>query len=193
MRISFLKIALAVSVIFNLSVLGAAGYCYYSKNSYWVSPLGVKMQKDKFLFEELSLQPDQIKRMREKAIPFRADIDRKSREIAANRNHLFDLLRTDTPDARAIKVTVAEISRIQEEVEGMVTAHILQVKASLDKEQQKKFLDLLQNGTRDGRLGCAANFFIPYCVPAVKRVQGKSESISPRVCQLGANKGSYGR
>jgi Spy/CpxP family protein refolding chaperone len=155
MRISYIKIALAVSLIFNLSVLGAAGYFYYSKNSYWVSPFGVKMPKDRFLFEELSLQPDQMKRMREKAIPFRAEIDRKRREIAARRDHLFTLMRADTPDVKAIDTTVAEISRIQGEVEGMVTTHILQEKATLEKEQQKKFLDLIENAMTKGRqFGC---------------------------------------
>lgn len=155
MKISFIKIALAVSLIFNLSVLGAAGYFHYTKNAYWVSPFGVKMRKDKFLFEELSLQPDQIRRMREAAIPFRAELDRKRGEIAARRDHLFRLMRADTPDTNAIRATVAEISRIQEEVEGMVTTHILQEKATLDKDQQKKFLDLIENTMSKGsQPGC---------------------------------------
>jgi Spy/CpxP family protein refolding chaperone len=145
MKISFLKTALTVSLLFNLSVLGAAGYLFYQKNRYWETPFGVKVRKDRFLFEELSLRPDQIKKMREKAIPFRAEIDRKRQEIAAKRNYLIGLLRADAPDARAIKTAVSEISRIQEEVQGMAAAHILQEKAALDKEQQKKFLDLIEN------------------------------------------------
>ena len=155
MRISFVKIALAVSLIFNLSVLGAAGYFYYTKNNYWVSPLGVRIQKDKFLFEELSLQPDQMKRMRERAISCRAEIDGKRREIDMRRNHLFDLMRADTPDAHAIKATLSEISGLREEMEKMVTAHILEVKASLKKDQQKKFLELIENTVSKGRQpGC---------------------------------------
>lgn len=155
MRISFLKIALAVSLIFNLSVLGAAGYFHYAKNASWLSPFGVTMRKDKFLFEELSLRPDQAKGMREKAIPFRAEIDRKRKEIAARRDHLFSLLRADNPDADAISTTVAEISRMQGAVEKMVTAHILELKASLEKEQQRKFLDLIENTMSKGRQpGC---------------------------------------
>ena len=155
MRISLLKIALVVSLIFNLSVLGTAGYFYYKKDAYWVSPLGVKMRKDKFLFEELSLQPAQIQRMRGKAIPFRAGIERKREEIAARKKHLFDLMRADNPDEHAIKTTLAGISRIQEEIEGMVTTHILQQKATLDKEQQKKFLELIENAMSKGsQPGC---------------------------------------
>jgi Spy/CpxP family protein refolding chaperone len=151
MRIGYIKIALAVSLIFNLSFLGAAGYCYYMKNACWVSPLGVKMQKNKFIYEELSLRPDQIKKMRDKAISFRAEIDRRREDIARKRGQLFNLMRADTPDAKAIKATLSEINGMQEQVEWMVTAHILEVKASLEKEQQKKFLDLIQSAIAKGR------------------------------------------
>lgn len=154
MRISFLKIALAVSLIFNISVLCTAGYFYYTKNAFWVSPFGVKVRKDKFLFEELSLQPDQIKKMRETALPFRAQIDRKRHEIAAKRNELFTLMRADTPDSQAVKSALYEISRIQAEIEGMVAEHILLEKATLDKSQQQKFLDLIQKNMMRERMIC---------------------------------------
>ncbi|GFO53590.1 hypothetical protein GMSM_05970 [Geomonas sp. Red276] len=155
MKISFLKIALVVSLIFNLSVLGTAGYFYYKKDSYWVSPLGIRMQKGKFLFEELSLRPEQIKSMREEAIPCRAEIDKRRQEVAAKRDHLFSLMRAETPDGDAIKKTVAEITGIQGEVESMVAMHILKIKATLNKEQQKKFLDLIENAMLKGRQpGC---------------------------------------
>ena len=97
------------------------GYFYYQKNRYWETPFGVKVHKDRFLFEELSLRPDQMKRMREKAILFRTEIDRKRQEIAVKRNELMGLLRADPPDARAIKAAVSEMSRIQEVVEGITT------------------------------------------------------------------------
>ncbi len=155
MRISFLKVALAVSLVFNLSVLSAAGYFYYEKSNSWVSPFGVRMPKDKFLFEELSLQPDKMKKMRERAMSCRAEIDRKRHEIDMEMNRLFDLMRADTPDAHAVKATLSEIGRLREETEEMVASHILEVKASLDKNQQKKFLDLIENAVAKGRQsGC---------------------------------------
>ncbi|MBT0666483.1 periplasmic heavy metal sensor [Geobacter pelophilus] len=154
MRISFLKIALAVSMIFNLSVLATAGYFYYTKNAYWVSPFGAKMRKDKFLFEQLSLQPGQVKKMREKALPFRAQIDRKRQEVVAKRNHLFNLMRADVTDGQAIKAALADISKNQAEIEGMVIDHILQEKATLDANQQQKFLDLIQKNMTQERMVC---------------------------------------
>jgi Spy/CpxP family protein refolding chaperone len=155
MKISFLKAALVLSLIFNFSVLGAAGYFYFTKDGNRISPFGVKATRDKFLFEELSLRPYQMKRLRERAIPFRTEIDAKRREIATKRDRLLDLMRVDPPDEHAIKSAIAEISGIQAEMEEMVATHILRMEATLDKDQRKRFLDLIQEGIKEGRLGCA--------------------------------------
>mgnify|MGYP000849588334 FL=1 len=154
MKISIMKVALVVSLIFNLSFMAAAAFVYLQKNSSWVSPFGVKLKKDHFLFEELSLRPDQAQRMRETAVPFRALIDQKRKAIAAQKNELLSLMRGDTTDQQAINRRLAEISRLQAEVESMVADHILQVKATLDKQQQQKFIDLLQRTMQQDRLVC---------------------------------------
>jgi len=155
MKNSFLKIALAVSLVFNLSVLGAAGYFHYSKNNQWVSPLGGTMQKDKFLFEELSLSPDQRAKLREGSKACRAGIDGKRREIEAKRKYLFTLMRAERPDVPSVRAAIAEISGIREEMEWLAVSRILEVKASLEKDQQEKFLDLIEKSVSIGRkTGC---------------------------------------
>jgi Spy/CpxP family protein refolding chaperone len=145
MRTRFVKIALAVSLAFNLSVLVAAGIFYHQKSDYWVSPLGAKMPRDRFMFDALSLGADQIKVLRENATLFHEQVDRKRQEIAEKRKDLIRLLRADAPDTASIHAVLAQISQIQEELEQMVTSHILQQKAVLDRQQQEKFLDLIQN------------------------------------------------
>ena len=154
MRFSVMKVALVVSLIFNLSVMAAVGFVYFQKNSTWVSPFGVKLQKDHFLFEELSLRPDQIQKMRATAIPFRAAIDQKRKAIAALKNDLLGLMRSETPNRAAITTKLSEISRLQGEVEAMVAEHILLEKATLDRQQQQKFIDLLQKTMQQDRLVC---------------------------------------
>jgi len=155
MRISFLKIALAVSLAFNLSVLGAVGYFHYSKSNYWVSPLGGMMQKEKFPFDEMSLSPDQKEKLREGSIAIRAEIDGKRQQIEARRKSLFTLLHAERPDVPAVKATISEISGIREEMEWLAVSRILEVKASLGKDQQGKFLDLIENSASIGRkIGC---------------------------------------
>jgi len=151
LRNSILKFALAASLILNISILATAGYMYYKQSDYWVSPFGAKMKKDRFLFEELSLSPDQLKTMKERAIDFRAEIDRRRKEITEKRLLMLNLVRADIPDRRAIDAAISDISRMQEEMQRVVVMHILEEKRTLDKDQQKKFIDLIENAmTKEG-------------------------------------------
>jgi len=145
MKNSILKFALATSLILNISILATAGYLYYKQSDYWVSPFGVKMKKDRFLFEELSLRPEQLKTMKERAINFRAEIDRRRKEIAGKQMIMLNLMRADMPDKKAIDAVISDISGMQKDMQRVVAMHILEEKASLDKNQQKKFFGLIQN------------------------------------------------
>jgi hypothetical protein len=152
MRNSILKLVFAASLILNISILATAGYVYYKQSDYWVSPFGVKMKKDRFLFEELSLKPKQLKTMKERAVNFRADIDRRRKEIAEKRLVMLNLMRADIPDQKAIATVVSDISEKQEEMQRVVAMHILEEKATLDKDQQRKFFDLIENAmVKEGR------------------------------------------
>jgi len=155
MKNSLLKFALAASLILNLTVLATAGHHYYQQSRMWVSPFGKVMQKDRFLFEELSLQPDQMAAMKSKARPFRAEINRRRQEIEAKRKDLITLMRRQDPDTKAIDVTIKEISGKQEEMQRMIAGHMLEIKGSLDADQQQKFLDLIErNMVGSGQMTC---------------------------------------
>jgi Spy/CpxP family protein refolding chaperone len=145
-----LKFALIASLVLNFTVLATAGYLYYRQTSYWVSPFGMKMPKDRFLFDELSLRPGQRKAMREKAVPFRAEIDRRRQEIVKKRKALFTLMRGENPDRKAIGAVIAGISGMQEEMQRRIAGHMLEEKALLDKDQQQKFLDLIEGRMTQG-------------------------------------------
>ena len=57
------------------------------------------------------------------------------------RRLLFDLMRADHRDSKSIETTIAEINGVQEDMQKMVVAHMLEFKSLLDKDQQKKFFD----------------------------------------------------
>jgi Spy/CpxP family protein refolding chaperone len=155
MKNSTLKFLFIISLILNISFLGAAGYQYYKKSTYWTSPFGYKMKKGHFLFEELSLRQDQLKTMRETATKFRDIIDEKRKSVASKRKELITIMRQDNPDRYAIATVVSEINKMQEEMQRMIAMHMLDIKAGLDKDQQKKFLDLIDNAMTDGKqIGC---------------------------------------
>jgi hypothetical protein len=44
---------------------------------------------------------------------------------------------------------------MQEQMQAMIAAHIVDMKGKLDRDQQKKFLDLIENAmTEGGQTGC---------------------------------------
>jgi len=155
MNNSTVKYLLLISALLNLTILGTIGYRHYQRNTHWTSPFGQQMPRDQFLFEKLGLKPEQVGSMKKKAIPFRADIDRRRTELAGKRRHLVALMRQDAPNLPAIRSLIAEISSIQEEMQLRISAHMLEVKAMLDKKQQQQFLDLIENAMNTGRrTGC---------------------------------------
>ena len=60
------------------------------------------------------------------------------------RGSLFGLMGADNPDHKAIEATITRINNSQYDMQKMVVAHMLEFKAMLDKEQQKKFLLLIE-------------------------------------------------
>jgi Spy/CpxP family protein refolding chaperone len=155
MKNSLLKFALAASLVLNLTVVATAGYHHYQQSRSWVTPLGRVMDKDKFLFEELSLKPEQLAAMKNKAMHFHGEIDKRRQEIEARRKELISLLRVDSADPKAIDAAIREISSSQETMQKMVALHMLEIKASLGKDQQQKFFDLIEGTmTRSGSAAC---------------------------------------
>ncbi len=53
-------------------------------------------------------------------------------------------MRADNPDSQAIEATIIQINSTQEDMQSMVVAHMLEFKSLLDKDQQKRFLDLIE-------------------------------------------------
>jgi Spy/CpxP family protein refolding chaperone len=155
MKNNLLKFALAASLVLNLTVFATAGYRYYAQSRLWVSPFGKVMEKDRFMFEELSLQPEQMAAMKKEAMLFRAEIDRRRQKIDAKRKELVALMRYQKPDKKAIDATIREISGKQEEMQRMIAGHMLEIKESLDAGQQQKFLDLIErNMAGSGQMSC---------------------------------------
>lgn len=155
MNKSTLKYLLLISVLLNLTILGTAGYRHYQRQTSWTSPFGQQMAPDQFLFEQLGLEPTQVDAIKKKTIPFRAEIDRQRAELAGKKQHLVTLMRQDTPDLAAIRALIAEISASQEEMQHRISTHMLEVKGMLDKGQQQRFLDLIENAMSKGsRTGC---------------------------------------
>jgi Spy/CpxP family protein refolding chaperone len=128
----------------NASLLAAAGYTHY-KQSRFRSPAPVNcVIGGNHLFGELSLKPEQIKLFQQKAASFHGVLNKKRQEVDQLRGSLFGLIGADNPDHKAIEVAITRINNSQYDMQKMVVAHMLEFKAMLDKDQQKKFLDLVE-------------------------------------------------
>jgi Spy/CpxP family protein refolding chaperone len=155
MKSSLLKFVFLVSLALNLSVLATAGYLYHRQTGYWISPFGMKMAKDRFIFEELSLRPEQMAAMKARAMRFRAEIDSGRQEVSRKRKEVVALMRIEPPDVAAINAKIGEINALQGEMQRKIASHMLEEKALLGPEQQKKFLDLIEKAMGGGgQLAC---------------------------------------
>jgi uncharacterized membrane protein len=165
MKDNLLKYILILSLLLNFSLLGAAGYSYYYKRSRdpsapfgYGAPGRVPVGSSSFqphLFEALSLRPEQRKLFEQKAPLFHEALDKKRERVDRLRRSLFNLMRADYPDSKTIERTIAEINGVQEEMQKMIVAHMLEFKSMLDRDQQKKFFDLIQGAmTRRQEIQC---------------------------------------
>jgi Spy/CpxP family protein refolding chaperone len=153
MKTNTLKFILVVSLILNISVFISAGYTYYRQHQVQHTPVfPCELQKDGgYPFEKLGLNPGQLNAFKEKAAPFHAAVAQKRREIFQKRAELIALIRTENPDRQAINAKIGEIGRMQEDMQKTIISHMLEVKTMLNKDQQKKLFDLIEE-TMAGRM-----------------------------------------
>ncbi len=99
---------------------------------------------NRFLVKELSLTPDQAKAIVEKRNILSNKITKDKQQIFQKRMELINALRADKPDMKVIHQDISEIRNMQEDIQNMIVAHILDEKTILNKAQQKKLFDLIQ-------------------------------------------------
>jgi len=152
MKDSRLRYLLILSLLLNFSFLGAAGYTHYQQIRYQAAPCGDGVQGQAavhssihpHLFETLSLKPEQRELFEQKAQLFHESLDRKGAKVDRLRESLVALMRADHPESKALETTISEINGVQQDMQKMIVAHMLEFKSMLDQDQQKKFFGLIQ-------------------------------------------------
>lgn len=150
MRRNWLRFVLAISLALNFSFLFTVGYMHFKQKQYWTTPFGGKIEKNRFLFEGLSLQPEQREKMKQRALSFRSQVDGKRKAIAEKRKELFALIRADQSDTPAIDAAINDLSSMQVDLQKTIVLHILGTKDLLDEDQQKRLFDLMENTMHSG-------------------------------------------
>ena len=147
-----LRFILVISLLMNFSVLLSAGYFYYKQSAYRASPFCQQPLKNNYLIESISLRPEQRETIKVKMSSFHANIDAARKEVLAKRIELLALMQSDSPDQKIIDNKIADIGRMQGNIQKMAAAHILEVKNQLDKDQRDKFFGLLQDVMGRGQM-----------------------------------------
>ena len=138
------RFILYVSIALNISMLSAAGYFFYRHQRHRLSPFADMPKAERLIFEKIQLRPDQISALKAKSSAFCAEMSKKGQEIVRLRKMLFFNLAMDNPDKKGTETVIADINKIQGELQTSVANHILEEKSILDDEQQMKFFDLLE-------------------------------------------------
>jgi hypothetical protein len=143
MRDNLVRYFLIISLLLNVSVLGAAAYTRYRGTPHETAPRYSDTHAN-HVFKQLSLKPAEREAMQQKASTFHLALNTKRQEVLAKKAILLRLMRADAPDNREIDQVISQINKGQEEMQKMIVAHILEFKGMLAKDQQQKFLDLIE-------------------------------------------------
>jgi len=147
-KTTIIRIAIAVSIIFNIAFI--SGYCY---RTFLRKPGDMRFVKARVgrILRELHLSDEQRQEVRESMrTVFLEGADIKSK-IKGCRVEMIQLLAASDPDTEAIEEKRQEIALLQEEVQKLVINNILEEKDILTPEQQKKLFGYLEERAKTGK------------------------------------------
>lgn len=141
MKPSTLRLALALSLLVNLGVLGAIGYRALGDG------LAPQASDAGFpgLARYLSLSADQQRSWHEAETAFVAQLAAGGDEIRQRRDRLIGEIFAEAPDAAKIEAERAGIARLQDERQRIVIAQLLRERAMLDAGQRDRLAQLLRS------------------------------------------------
>lgn len=155
MKTKTLKLILLVSVVFNFTIIAAAGYFFFRdsfcavKDRPAVSDRAEK--RSAALAEKLDLTPEQRAAMKEADASFRKEVGAARAELVKKRGHLLSLIKAEKADKAAIDAALGEIAALQGEIEAAAVEHMLAEKAILTPQQREEYLRLLEKRFERGK------------------------------------------
>lgn len=150
MKDSKFKIILWISLLFNLTILCTVIYFYISFKMNLGTPDFVLNKREDFLFEKLSLNPDQQKVMKQRIHKLKSDIKTDRGQIKQKMKIILNELRSENPDMNKIDKILAEINSIHGDIHHRVTKKLLEDRNILNREQYLNLLNLFEQ-TMDKR------------------------------------------
>lgn len=147
MKTRTLKLILLVSVIFNVTIIAAAGFFYFRDSWCAVQRQG----RGADLARKLDLTKEQEASMKEADARFRKEAREMRAGLLKHREVLLGLIGEDSPDRASIESTLKEMSALQGRIEAAAVEHMIEEKSLLTPEQREKYLKLLEKRFERGK------------------------------------------
>jgi len=155
MKTKSLKLILLVSVVFNFTIIAAAGFFFFRDSLCRVSDRPALSDRADMrsaaLAEKLGLTPEQQAAMKEADTVFRKEARVKRAELMKKREHLLSLIKAEETDKAAVGAALAEITALQGGIEAAVVEHMLAEKSTLTPQQRERYLKLLEKRFERGK------------------------------------------
>ena len=156
MKTKSLKLILLVSVVFNFTIIAAAGFFFFRDSLCRVSDRPALSDRADMrsaaLAEKLGLTPEQQASMKEADAVFRKEAGvKKHAELMKKRERLLSLIKAEETDKAAVGAALAEITALQGEIEAAVVEHMLAEKSTLTPQQRERYLKLLEKRFERGK------------------------------------------
>lgn len=136
MNTSTLRLALIVSLVFNLGVLGALGWQQLGDPAptEWADPL---------LVRELQLNDEQRQHWQAIEEPFLAELNLSTVAIQQHRNRLIESIFTEQLDRQRITAAQTSLAAQQNQQQQLVIDQLLRERDILDERQRERLAQLL--------------------------------------------------
>ncbi|MDP2810760.1 MAG: periplasmic heavy metal sensor [Rhodocyclaceae bacterium] len=136
MKPNHLRLALAVSLLINLGVLGAVGYRT-------MVPAAAPAAGES-LPRHLQLSAQQVQRWHASETAFLGQLGAGADRIRGHRDRMIGAIFADPPDQALIDVERTAIARLQDEQQKLVIGQLLRERELLDPAQRERLARLLQ-------------------------------------------------
>lgn len=145
MKKNLVILFLIVLTIINIAALATFAYHrFHPKRSF--PPMDRSDTPERFIQRELDLNEEQVKEFEAQRERFKIETEPLLDSIKAKRKELRDEIATEGPNVEKLDKLAEEIGALEITLKKKTTAHLLEGKALLTPEQQKKFFSLFKEG-----------------------------------------------
>jgi Spy/CpxP family protein refolding chaperone len=143
MKNRWMAMILVLSLSMNTAVLAMAGYQYFDRNRRPSKATLHSPERDYHLYEKLELTSAQLAKIAPMANTFHKSLKGFHSDMDAKKSAMINLLSGKKVSPAKIEEMRKEMAKVQDSIQKIVIAHVLDIKDVLNSSQSKRFFELL--------------------------------------------------